>query len=167
MKRLFIITALILTATVLGACHREVSQLTGDYSYKISGETAVTDADGEVSYLMVSKRGQMNILRDRNDKDKVLVTMNETAGGVYSFTATVKGDSLILDPYQFTTNILSEASINPFQEDNATLVFQIDASGSGFSNDDIIILNEQWSGRQSSGNATLSAPKMTMIAERN
>lgn len=167
MKKLFIITALILTATILGACHREVRQLTGDYSYKISGEAAVMDADGDTSYIMVSKHGQMNILRDRNDKDKVLVTMNETAGGVYSFTATVKGDSLILAPYQFTTNILSEASINPFQDNNTTLVFQIDASGNGFSNDDIIILNEQWSGRQSSGNVTLAAPKMTMIAERN
>lgn len=167
MKRKLLILTVIISSTLLSACHREVRQLTGDYSYKISGEAAVTDADGEVSYLMVSKRGQMNILRDRNDKDKVLVTMNETAGGVYSFTATVKGDSLILDPYQFTTNILSEASINPFQDDNATLVFQIDASGSGFSNDDIIILNEQWNGRQSSGNVTLAAPKMTMIAERN
>lgn len=167
MKRQLLILTVIISATLLCACHREVRQLTGNYSYKISGEAAVTDADGEVSYLMVSKRGQMNILRDRNDKDKVLVTMNETAGGVYSFTATVKGDSLILDPYQFTTNILSEASINPFQDDNATLVFQIDAFGSGFSNDDIIILNEQWNGRQSSGNVTLAAPKMTMIAERN
>lgn len=167
MKRLFFFTALILTATFLTACHREVHQVTGNYSYKISGEAAVTESDGDTSFIMVSKRGQMNILRDRNDKEKVLVTMNETGGGVYSFTAAVKGDSLILDPYQFTTNILSEASINPFQDDNATLVFQIDASGSGFSNDDIIILNEQWSGRQSSGNATLFAPKMTMIAERN
>lgn len=167
MKRLLIITAFIITATLFSACHREVRQLTGDYSYKVSGEVAVTDANGEISYLMVSKRGQMNILRDRNDKTRVLVTMNETAGGVYSFTATVKGDSLLLDPHTFTTNILSEASINPFQDDNATLVFQISATGSGFSNDDFIILNEQWNGRQSSGSTTLSGPKMTMIAERN
>lgn len=167
MKRLLIIITLAAVALFFSACNREVNQLTGDYSYKISGEVAVTDADSNISYLMVNKRGQMNILRDHNDKTRVLVTMSETAGGVYSFTAKVQGDSLLLDPYSFATNILSKATALPVIDSNATMVFQIDAMGSGFCNDDVIILNEQWSGHQSSGSNTLSGPKMMMIAERN
>jgi len=148
------------------SCQRSINSLTGDYSYKLSGEVAVTNEDGETSYLMVNKRGQMNILRNKSASDQVTITMNESAGGAYSFTATVKGDSLLMDPYQFSTNILTGDNVSPFQ-DGTSLVFRIDATGKGVRNDNIILVEECWTGQQSSGNSRLVGSKMLLLAEKN
>jgi len=165
-KNLFI--CIIALVFILGgtSCQREVRSITGDYSYKLSGEVTVTNNDGEISYLMVNKRGQMNILRDKSASDRVTITMNESAGGAYSFTATIKGDSLLLDPYQFSTNILTGDNVSPFQ-DGTTLVFRIDVAGRGVRNDNIILIEENWSGQQSSGNSRLEGNKMVLLAEKN
>ena len=165
MKKILIICTLA-TAMLLCcvSCQRGTRSLLGDYSYKISGEVTITSDDGEVTHLMVNKRGQMNILRDHISDGHVTITLNESTGGAYYYSALVKGDSLIVEPHSFSTNILTSDNINPLQE-NSSLVFSIVASGKGIHNGDILLIEEQWSGTQ--GAQRLEGSKMLLLAEKN
>ena len=82
-------------------CDRERGALTGDYSYKLSGEVVLTNADGEVTYRLIHRNGQMNILKDKSQKSRYIITMNEMSGGCYTMTAELRGDSLLIDQHTF------------------------------------------------------------------
>ena len=161
-----LLTLFLATIILLGniSCQRGTRSLLGDYSYKISGEVTITSDNGEVTHLMVNKRGQMNILRDYISDGHVTITLNESTGGAYYCSALVKGDSLIVEPHSFSTNIITGDNINPLQE-NSSLVFSIVASGKGIHNGDIILIEEQWSGTQ--GAQRLEGGKMLLLAEKN
>lgn len=164
-----LLTILLATIILLGniSCQRGTRSLLGDYSYKISGEVTITSDNGEVTHLMVNKRGQMNILRDHISDGHVTITLNESTGGAYYCSALVKGDSLIVEPHSFSTNIITGENINPLEEDHS-YVFSIAASGKGVHNGDIILIEEQWSGTQSSNDAQrLEGGKMLLLAEKN
>ena len=157
------------------ACNRDKQALTDDYSYKLSGEVVLTNADGEVTYRLIHRNGQMNILKDKSQKSKYIITMNEMSGGCYTMTAELHGDSLLIDQHTFNTNILSTNSIPDLdidldlnQDEDATIVYHVSAMGSGILNDNILILKEVWTGSQSGNStATLSGSEMTIIAEKN
>ena len=162
---------LILAATMLVSCDRGSHSITGDYSYKLSGEVKLTDADGEVTYRLLHRNGQMNILKDKSDKGRYLITMNEMNGGCYTMTARLNGDNLTIDQHEFTTNILSTNTIpdiDLIDEEDPSIVYRITASGGGTCNGDILIITEMWDGYQSgTPRATLRGAEMTIIAERN
>ena len=164
---------IIVIAVLFSACDRDRQALTGDYSYKLSGEVALTDEEGAVTYRLIHRNGQMNILKDKSDKSKFIITMNEMSGGCYTMTAELRGDSPVIDPHSFNTNILSTNSIPDIdidldQEDDATIVYRISAAGGGIVNGEMLILNEVWTGSQSGNStATLNGPEMTIIAEKN
>ena len=172
-NKFLIISLLVIVVLIIGGCDRERSTLTGDYSYKLSGEVILTDADGAVTYRLIHRNGQMNILRDKSDKGRYIITMNEMSGGCYTMTAELHGDSLLIDPHTFNTNILSTNSIPDINidlddEEEATIVYRIAATGSGTVNGNILILNEAWTGSQSGNSAaTLNGAEMTIIAEKN
>ena len=131
---------------------------------------AVTDAEGATSYHLLHRNGQMNILEDKSQPNRLIITMNEMNGGCYTIPATVKGDSIVFLPYEFSTNILiSDSSPGLFSGDNTlSIVYAIRASGGGHLNDDILMVDEQWEGHQSGNDAVLlNGPKMKIIAERN
>lgn len=160
---------LVSVTLIITSCNREIKQFTGNYSYKLSGEVSIVDDDGEVSYRLVHKNGQMNILEDKSQANRLIITMNEMNGGCYTISATVKGDSIVLLPYEFSTNILISDSPDLFSDDDTpSIVYAICASGGGQLNDDILMIDEQWSGHQSGNDAVLlNGPKMKIIAERN
>lgn len=155
---------------ILASCDREVKQFTGDYSYKLSGEVAITDDEGDVSYHLIHKTGQMNILRDKNsdNENAVIVTMNEMNGSAYTIHATISDNAIVFNPYEFNTNILTTEGTSVLGQNNNSLVYRISATGQGYLNDDILVIDEEWSGVQSGNHAvTLSGPQMTILAERN
>ena len=166
---------IIVMAVLCTACDRDRQALTGDYSYKLSGEVELTDEDGAVTYRLIHRNGQMNILRDKSDKDRYIITMNEMTGGCYTMNAALHGDSLLIDSHSFNTNILSTSSIPDLnidldlnQDEEATIVYRISAAGSGTVNGNILILREVWDGTQSGNSSvTISGPEMTIIAEKN
>lgn len=160
---------LVSVTLIITSCNREIKQFTGNYSYKLSGEVSIVDDDGEVSYRLVHKNGQMNILEDKSQPNRLIITMNEMNGGCYTIPATVKGDSIVFLPYEFSTNILISDSPDLFSDDDTpSIVYAICASGGGQLNDDILMIDEQWSGHQSGNDAVLlNGPKMKIIAERN
>lgn len=154
---------------VLLSCQRESMRITGDYSYKLSGEVAIMDEDGGVSYHLIHRNGQMNILKDKSHKGKYIVTMNEMSGSGYVVTVAFQGDTLVIEPHDFTTSLITSDGISLIDEDNtATIVYRVNAAGSGRKTDNILIMREHWQGQQS-GNPVvrLYAPEITIIAERN
>ena len=173
--KLLTTSLLVIIAMFVGGCDRERSMLTGDYSYKLSGEVVLTDADGATTYRLIHRNGQMNILKDKSQKSRYIITMNEMNGGCYTMNAELHGDSLLIDSHTFNTNILSSNSIPDLdidldldQDDDATIVYRITAAGSGSVNGNILILNERWTGGQSGNSAArLNGPEMTIIAEKN
>ena len=166
---------LVIIAMFVGGCDRERSTLTGDYSYKLSGEVVLTDVDGATTYRLIHRNGQMNILKDKSAKGRYIITMNEMNGGCYTMNAELHGDSLLIDSHTFNTNILSTNSIPDLdidldldQDEDATIVYRITAAGGGTVNGNILILNERWTGSQSGNSAArLNGPEMTIIAEKN
>ena len=162
---------LILAATLLVACDRGSHSITGDYSYKLSGEIKLTDADGEVTYRLLHRDGQMNILRDKSEKNRYIITMNEMNGGCFTMGAKLDGDDLLIDRHEFATNILSTSSfpdIDIIDEEDPTIVYHVTATGNGKRNGDILVIKEEWQGGQS-GNpgARLYGAEMTILAEKN
>lgn len=166
MKKQFVF--LVLSLCLLTSCHRQQKDFLGDYSYKISGEVTITDEDGVVTYRLVNKSGQMNILPDKtaSSSDRVIVTMNEMAGGCYSIPARVSEDAIVFEPYEFCTNIISTENVPDALE--SSLSYLISSQGSGFLNGKILLVEETWSGHQSGKpQVILSANKMTILAEKN
>ena len=153
------------------SCQQGGHSLTGDYSYKLSGEVKLTDTNGEVTYRLLHRNGQMNILKDKSVKGRYLITMNEMNGGCYTMTAKLNGDNLIIDQHEFSTNIISTnmiPDIDLIDEEEPTMVYHITASGSGNRNGEILIITETWTGNQSgTPGDMLSGAEMTIIAEKN
>ena len=153
------------------SCRQDSTRITGDYSYKLSGEVELKATDGEVSYRLLHRNGQMNILKDKSQKNRYLITVNEMNGGCYTMYATLDGDKLQIDRHEFTTNVLSTSSLPDIgitQEEDPTIVYRIAASGGGTRNGDILIIKEEWQGAQSGNpDATIRGAEMTIIAERN
>ena len=162
---------LILTTLFLTACNGDKLSFTGDYSYKLSGEVKLTDTDGETTFRLIHRNGQMNILRDKSDKNRYVITMNEMNGGCYTMSARLDGDDLQIDQHEFATNVLSTSSIpdiDLIDNEEPSVVYHVSASGNGKRNGDILIIKEVWKGNQS-GNpgVTLRGNEMTIIAEKN
>lgn len=167
--RNIIIFSMVTFLMAFTSCHREVAPFLGDYSYKLSGEVAVTDAEGATSYHLLHRNGQMNILEDKANPSRLLITMNEMNGACYTMTATVKGDSLFVEPYEFNINILTQEGTSIFDsESTSSLVYRITSSGCGMLNGKMLVLDEQWNGYQSGDNRIgIAGPEMRIIAEKN
>lgn len=156
---------------LLASCDNSKRSFTGDYSYKLSGEIKLTDTDGETSYRLLHRNGQMNILRDKSDRHRYIITMNEMNGGCYTMNAKLDGENLQIDSHDFTTNVLSTngfPDIDIIDDEEPSIVYRVTAFGSGKRNGDILIIKEVWKGTQSGNTgSTLRGNEMTIIAEKN
>jgi len=164
-----IILTTLLAALMLLSCQKDTRKLAGDYNYKLSGEVELRDAEGEVTYQLIHRIGQMQILRDKSQKSKYLITMNEMNGGGYTMTAELRGDSLLLDEHTFSTNVLSSSWLpNLNQDETPSLVYRVTATGGGTFRDGSLILRETWTGSQSGApTSTINSLEMNIIAEKN
>ena len=163
------VCCVVIIAVLCTACDRDKSAFTGDYSYKLSGEVAITGENGDVTYHLIHRNGQMNILKDKSQKGKYIITMNEMNGGGYTLSAVIRGDTLEIEPHEFTTSLITSDGISLIDEENtATIVYRVNAAGSGRKTENILIIREHWQGKQS-GNPVvrLNAPEITIIAEKN
>lgn len=154
---------------VAAGCDRDKSAFTGDYSYKLSGDVAITGDNGEVTHHLVHRNGQMNILKNKSQKGKYIITMNEMNGSGYVVTAALQGDTLVIEPHEFTTSLITSDGISLIDEDNtSSIVYRVQAAGSGRKTENILIMREHWQGQQSGNPAVkLNAPEITIIAEKN
>ena len=166
MKTRFFI-GLLLIATCCISCNKDVKKITGDYSSKLSGVVNFEDADGNQTSILATKRGQMNIIADKKGKKgDIVVTFNEMSGGAYSCTGVVKGDSIIFNPYEFSTRFSSADSVVDLIQ--LGHVYTVQSRGRGVIHDNIILMEEQWMGRPESGEMVrMKADKITLLAEEN
>ena len=166
MKKLFF--PLLLTLLLISAgCDAPLNNVTGDYSYKQSGLVVFTDDENNVVSTLATKQGQMNIMRDAHGKKgDILITFNEMGGGAYTCTGKIKGDSIFFDPHEFSTRFSTADSVQSLLQ--VGKVYTIQSAGRGIISDDMILVEEQWTGKPEDGTMVrLNANKITILAERN
>ena len=167
MKKFVFYVGVLLTVLLMVACNKDVKKITGDYSYKLSGVVNFEDADGNQTSILTSKIGQMNIVADKKEgKGAIVVTFNEMNGGAYSCTGKVDGDNIVFNPYEFTTRFSSADSVIDLIQ--LGFVYTIQSQGEGQIHDNIILMEEKWTGRPENGNMVrMKADKITLLAEKN
>ena len=167
MKKIYLYAGVLLTVLLMTACNKDVKKITGDYSYKLSGVVHFEDADGNQTIILASKRGQMNIMADKNGKKgDIVVTFNEMNGGAYSCTGKVEGDSIIFNPYEFSTRFSSADSVADLIQ--LGHVYTVQSRGRGVIHDQIILMEEHWIGRPENGDMVrMKADQITLLAEEN
>lgn len=166
MKKCLILISLLLPFLLI-SCNRNVRTFTGDYSYKLSGDVVFTNSDGEVVHSMQTQLGQLNILKNETGgKGSVVVTVNQMSGPVYAFTATVKGDSLILDDHECVMEFNSVSSNSSLTQ--VKRPYEVHVSGRGILQGDMLILDENWTGVSVENPSNmLIANSITVLAEQN
>ena len=87
MKKIFInhYSLFIILAVLLSSCQDQVQQVTGTYSYKISGSAEVSTD----SVVLSNEQGAMDLIRI--DTTAALLTFNELRGATYVANATIHG----------------------------------------------------------------------------
>ncbi|MBP5649574.1 MAG: hypothetical protein J6X01_00675 [Bacteroidales bacterium] len=167
MKKIFLYACVLLIAVLLTACNKDVKKITGDYSYKLSGVVNFEDADGNQTSILATKRGQMNIVADKKEgKGAIIVTFNEMNGGAYSCTGKVEGNTIVFNPYEFSTRFTSADSVVDLIQ--LGHVYTIQSRGEGQIHDNVILMEEQWMGRPENGDMIrMKADKITLLAEEN
>jgi hypothetical protein len=165
----------ICSACLLTSCNKGMKSIAGDYSYKVSGEVRLItprlldSTRYDTTYQIVTQRGQMDVHIDKQQKDsRLIVTLNESSGGIHTLYATVSGDSILFDPADLSMAIHLLSASGSTSSNTLSSVYQVAVEGSGIANDDMLLIRQTWNGRRTSDStATLYAPKMTFIAEKN
>ena len=98
MKKLLVI---LVALTALVSCKDQVEQLSGSYSYKISG-TAIFGND---TTSLSEEIGALDLIH--LSADSALLTFNALRGPVYATKAKVEGKTITLMPYERTISHLT------------------------------------------------------------
>ena len=109
------------------SCKNEVEQLSGEYSYKISGSVVVDSVEARLN----NENGVLRIIA--KDKSDALLTFNMLGGDVYTTTAAISNKVMELTPF--------ERIIVHNAKD-----YKISVSGQGDVVDENIILSLQYNG---------------------
>ena len=125
-------------------CQDQVQQLSGSYSYKISG-TAIVDQD---TIVLSNEIGAMDI--HRITADSAMITFNALNGPAYATTAVVDGQNISLAPYKRSLK-------EELRE------FSITAKGEGRVYDETILFIMHYSDTLNK----LEADSLTMLCKKN
>lgn len=126
----------------LVACKDQVQQVSGSYSYKISGKATLNGVSQDLS----DEIGNLDIIR-KSDSTAVL-TFNTFRGSAYYTTAKIKGKDIELEPFN--------------RRVTQTLVgYDVQVVGNGTVYGESIIFNLRYIG------TTLNADSLVMVCKRN
>lgn len=135
------------------SCEKQgVALYEGYYSYKTSGSVEVertlieSSEKSEETLSIVSENGQMNILK--NGDDKLIITMNAIGGDVVVLDAEVVDKELVINEFSRMVKI---------EDGSRTVSLNCKVSGSGKKYDNVIILDLNYSG---SGTSTIYSYKV-------
>ena len=90
---------LLVVLLAMMSCQDQVGQLSGAYSYKISGSAFVDST----TRVLSDETGAMELIRI--NADSALVTFNALMGPAYSTQAVLNGKQIRLLPYQRTISV--------------------------------------------------------------
>ena len=136
------ILVLIIGVLALVSCRDEVSQVSGAYSYTISG---VATVDGDETALS-DERGAMELVRIH--ADSALVTFTALRGNAYTTKAFIDKKQIVLSPYTRTIHV----GINDYT---------VSASGIGTIYDGTIVINLSYQ------SADVQADALTLLCKKN
>jgi len=117
-KSLIILFALM----ALASCKDQVAQVSGSYSYKISGTTVIANE----TVALPDEIGALDIIR--LDSVSALLTFNALSGPAYTTTATIEGKEITLEEYERTVTY-------------SALTVPVRASGDGTIYDGTIVID--------------------------
>lgn len=139
MKKLLVI---LLALTALMSCKDQVEQLSGSYSYKISG-TAVFGND---TVTISEEIGALELIR--LSADSALLTFNALRGPAYATKAKVEGKTIELVPY--------ERNISRLSRD-----YTVTATGQGDLYDGTMLVRLRYTGDD------VKADSLTLLCKKN
>lgn len=106
MKRILYILSLL----CLCACNSiTINQIEGTYSYKTSGIVTIVDGTTTYDASIDNIMGTLDVKRLPKG-DSILLVFNELNGDVVTVRAEVKGDSILMPPYQKVYSITTTSS---------------------------------------------------------
>ncbi len=141
MKKLIVLLLGVLPFCLTG-CRDEVRQLSGSYSYKISG-IAVVEGD---ETRLGDEMGAMDVVRINGDS--VLLTFNALTGPAYYTRALINGKKITVDSY---TRSLNVNSVN----------YTVTGSGEGEVYDETILITLRYQ------SPDVKANQLTLLCKKN
>lgn len=173
MKKAFLLLALCCSLTMTSCKKGGVNLFVGDYSFKTSGEIAITaeaEYEGEdlpipasLNLSLSNDIGQLNISSIDKKSGEVMVVINYLSGDVVTTTAICDGDEIVLDEFRRT---ILPVSISTY----FSSYYYIKVSGMGHIYDEnTIVFEMSYNGKGSVGSVTykIKDKDVKMVAYRN
>ncbi len=175
MKKQIFVFLLVVSAVILTSCHKSgVNLFSGNYSFKTSGELAITAQavidsinialPAEFNANLSNEIGQLNICVSDKKSDEVIVVINYFNGDAVVTNGTCDGKNIILEEYQRNT---LPVSINIPYTPSSTYI-TVNASGQMY-DDNMIVFDMNYKGTVKIGSVTynITDKDLKMVAYRN
>lgn len=113
----------------------------GTYSYKTSGIVSVTSGSSTNDASLDNIIGTLDV--KRLNKDSILLMFNEMNGDMVTVNAQVKGDSILMPPYQKVFSITTSTSTIFQTNTTHTTKYLVTLTGYGIMMDDILMFYQK------------------------
>ena len=142
MKRLKTVLCSLAAVLLMTGCQDQVQQISGAYSYKISGTAVVDDTE----YRLADEQGAMEVVRLNGDS--ALLTFNALLGQAYTAKALIDGKQLTIAPYERHVTV----GVNGYT---------VTATGEGTAYDGTLVITLHYN------SAEVSANSLTLLCKKN
>ena len=149
MKKGLYLTIVLVVMAVLAGCKNELQQVSGEYSYKISGNAIVDSTEVHLT----NESGALHII-DKDEKE-LLLTFNMLAGDVYTTNAELSAKVLKINEFE---RVIMHNAKN----------YKIKVTGEGNVYDNNIVLDMQYKGMSMDKDSIeLEGKDIKLVATRN
>lgn len=149
MKKGLYLTIVLVVMAVLAGCKNELQQVSGEYSYKISGNAIVDSTEVHLT----NESGALHII-DKDEKE-LLLTFNMLAGDVYTTKAELSAKVLKINEFE---RVIMHNAKN----------YKIKVTGEGNVYDNNIVLDMQYKGMSMDKDSIeLESKDIKLVATRN
>lgn len=149
MKKGLYLTIVLVVMAVLAGCKNELQQVSGEYSYKISGNAIVDSTEVHLT----NESGALHII-DKDEKE-LLLTFNMLAGDVYTTNAELSAKVLKINEFE---RVIMHNAKN----------YKIKVTGEGNVYDNNIVLDMQYKGMSMDKDSIeLESKDIKLVATRN
>ena len=149
MKKGLYLTIVLVVMAVLAGCKNELQQVSGEYSYKISGNAIVDSTEVHLT----NESGALHII-DKDEKE-LLLTFNMLAGDVYTTNAELRAKVLKINEFE---RVIMHNAKN----------YKIKVTGEGNVYDNNIVLDMQYKGMSMDKDSIeLESKDIKLVATRN
>lgn len=103
-KQLLVICAAAILICGLTACKKSTKPFVGEYTYQTDGKITISLATEDVD-IPWSGVGQMQILKDKDEKGKVIIVKKSLSGDISTYGASISGNEITVDEYTIEKEI--------------------------------------------------------------